>query len=181
MKCLGLGAAVWVLGGCLIPQEESYLSEVPMQRNRPPRIVEKQVQPSERIIRGYGADLCALSFSIIVEDPDISDLLVAYWFVDYNPNQPHGADWVDLIEPKSGKVTRDERASFQANFDSVDFNRLNLPGDHIVEVVVTDTSLLNREPAGRIYPLPDGTTLTDPGYTATYAWFVRTEAGANCP
>lgn len=181
VKSLGLGAAVWILGGCLIPQEESYLSEVPMQRNRPPRIVEKHAEPFNRIIRGYGSDLCTLSFSVIVEDPDVSNRLAAYWFVDYDPNQPRGADQIVIIEPKGGKVTRDERASFQANFDSVDFNRLNLPGDHVVEVVVTDTSLLDREPEGRIFPLPDGGTITDPGYTATYTWFVRTEAGANCP
>ena len=181
MKSLGLAAAVWLLGGCLIPQEESYLSEVPMQRNRPPRIVEKQVQPSERIIRGYGSDLCTLSFSVIVEDPDVNDQLAAYWFVDYDPNQPRGADQVVLIESRDGKVVRDERASFQAKFGSADFNRLNLPGDHVVEVVVTDTSLVGREPNGRSFTLPDGTTLIDPGYTATYAWFVRTGAGASCP
>jgi hypothetical protein len=181
MKCLGLGAAVWILGGCLIPQEEIYLSEVPMQRNRPPRLVEKQVQPSERIIRGYGSDLCELSFSVIVEDPDVGNRLAAYWFVDYDPNQPRGADQVVVIEPKGGKVVRDERASFQVNFDSADFNRLNLPGDHVVEVVVTDTSLVDREPEGRSFTLADGTTLVDPGYTATYAWFVRTEAGGGCP
>ncbi len=58
MKWLGLGAAVWTLGGCLIPQDENYLNELPVQRNHPPRIVEQQVQPSERIIRGYVSDLC---------------------------------------------------------------------------------------------------------------------------
>ncbi|HYO54539.1 hypothetical protein [Archangium sp.] len=181
MKWLGLGAAVWVSGGCLIPQNESYLNELPIQRNRPPRIVEKQVQPSERIIRGYGSDLCELEFSVIVEDPDVGNRLTAYWFVDYDSNQPRGADQVVRIEPKSGKVVRDERASFQASFDSADFNRLNLPGDHVIEVVVSDTALVDREPQGTLIKLPDGTDFTDPGYTATYAWFVRTEAGGGCP
>lgn len=181
VKRLGLGAAAWVLAGCLIPQDAPYLNEIPMQRNRPPRIVEKQVQPSERIIRGYGSDSCSLEFSAIVEDPDVDNRLIAYWFVDYDPTQTHGEDDRNIIEPKGGKVVRDERATFQVNFDSADFNRLNLPGDHVVEVVVTDTALVGREPEGRSIPLPDGTTLIDPGYTATYAWFVRTEAGGSCP
>jgi hypothetical protein len=181
VKWLGLGVAVWASGGCLIPQDESYLNELPIQRNRPPRIVEKQVQPSERIIRGYGSDLCDLEFSVIVEDPDVGNRLTAYWFVDYDPNQPRGADQVVRIEPKGGKVVRDERASFQSSFDSADFNRLNLPGDHVVEVVVSDTALVDREPQGTVIKLPDGNDFTDPGYTVTYAWFVRTEAGGDCP
>jgi hypothetical protein len=184
VKRLGLGAAVWILGGCVIPQDASYLSEVPMQRNRPPRIVENHVQPSDRIIRGYGSDQCTLTFEAIVEDLDVDDRLAAYWFVDYNPTQQsrHEVDR-NVIEPKESKVIRDERATFQVNFGSADFNRLNLPGDHVVEVVVTDTALVEgREPdASKTIPLSNGTTLIDPGYTATYVWFVRTEAGGRCP
>ena len=180
VRWLGLGVAVWASGGCLIPQDESYLSELPIQPNRPPRIVEQQVQPSERIIRGFGSDLCDLEFSIIVEDPDIGDTLTAYWFVDYDPNQPRGADSVVRIAPKDNKVVRDERASFHQHFDPADINRLNIPGDHVVEVVVSDTALVGREPQPTLIKLPDGTDFTDPGYTATYAWFVRTEAGGAC-
>lgn len=183
VKWLGLGAAVWSLGGCVIPQDASYLSEVPMQRNRPPRIVENHVQPSNRIIRGYGSDLCRLTFEAIVEDLDVDDRLVAYWFVDYDPTQTRGEDDRNVIEPKESKVARDERATFQVDFGSADFNRLNLPGDHVVELVVTDTALVEgREPdASRTIPLSNGTTITDPGYIATYVWFVRTEAGGRCP
>lgn len=182
MKRFGLGAAV-ILGGCVVPQDASYLSEVPMQRNRPPRIVENQVQPSGRIIRGYGSDQCKLTFEAIVEDLDVDDRLAAYWYVDYDPTQPRREVELNVIESKNRKVVRDERATFQVNFGSADFNRLNLPGDHIVEVVVTDTALVDgREPdARRTIPLPDGDTLIDPGYTATYVWFVRTEAGGRCP
>ncbi|WP_375765224.1 hypothetical protein NR798_26265 [Archangium gephyra] len=183
MKWFGLAATGWLLGGCLIPQDAPYLSELPMQRNRPPRIVEKHVNPSQRIIRGFGSEQCELEFSVIVEDPDISNRLIAYWFVDYDPSQPRGEDHLDRIEPNKvgDNPARDERATFQVNFGSADFNRLNLPGDHVVEVVVTDTSLVDREPEGRPIPLFDGGTTIDPGYSATYTWFVRTEAGGNCP
>ncbi len=179
VKRLALGAALGLLGGCLIPQEESFLSELPMQRNRPPRIVEKQVQPSERIIRGYGSDTCTLEFVVVVEDPDVADTLTAHWFVDYDPSQPRGADRLVTISPKGGTVVRDERAYLRLNFDSTDIPRLNTPGDHVVEVVVADKALVGRDPVSETIQL-DGVSYEDPGYTATYAWFVRTEDGRLC-
>lgn len=181
MKRLGLGLAVWLCTGCLLPQDESYLSELPIPRNRPPRIVENQVQPSERIIRGYGTDLCELEFSVIVEDPDLSNILTANWFVDYDPAHPRGADSVVRIEPKGDKAVRDERATFHPTISSADFDRLNTPGDHVIEVLVADSALVGRDPQPTIIKLPDGTDFSDPGYTTSYVWFVHTEAGGNCP
>lgn len=180
MKWLGLSISAWALGGCLVPQDEEYLSTLPVQPNHPLRIVEQQVSPPERIIHGYGtSDLCELEFSVPVEDPDLGDRLVAYWFVDYDANQPR-IDAENTIEPKGNRPVRDERASFHVRF--TDLNRLNVPGDHVVEVVVTDTTLVGREPQPKnVIHTEDGTDQRDPGYTATYAWFVRTEAGGGCP
>jgi hypothetical protein len=178
MKWLGLGIIAWALGGCVVPQDEEYLSSLPVPLNHPLRIIEQQVQPSERIIHGYGSDLCELDFSVIVEDPDLGDTLVAYWYVDYDPNQSR-IDAETKIE-KGNKPVRDERASFHVR--NTDLNPLNVPGDHVVEVVVTDTSLVGREPQPKnIIHLEDGSDYRDPGYTATYAWFVRTESGGGCP
>ncbi|HSP78380.1 MAG TPA: hypothetical protein VLQ93_07620 [Myxococcaceae bacterium] len=175
---LGLGATLWASGGCLIPQEESYLSELPQPRNRPPRIVESQVQPSERIIRGYGADLCKLEFSIIVEDPDIGDLISAHWYVDYDPTHSKGADLEYSLTPSS-KPLREDRAYFREDFGALG-SKLSTPGDHLVEVIISDSRLVGREPQPRIIKLPDGTDFADPGYTATYAWFVKTVPGGDC-
>jgi hypothetical protein len=176
---LGLGAALWVSGGCLLPQDETYLSELPQPRNRPPRIVESQVQPSERIIREYGAGLCALEFSVIVEDPDIGDTLSAHWYVDYDPAQPRGADNEYTLSPSS-KPLREDRAYFRDSYGAIG-SRLSTPGDHLVEVVVSDSRLVSREPQPRLIKLSDGTIYADPGYTTTYAWFVKTVPGGNCP
>jgi hypothetical protein len=179
---LGLGLAVGLCTGCLVPQNESYLTELPIPRNRPPRIVENQVSPSDRIIIGYGTSgLCELTFSVPVEDPDLSNILTANWFVDYDPNQPRGADRVVRIEPKGDKAVRDERVTFHPTFDSSDFSRLNTPGDHVVEVVVADSALQGRDPQATTIKLPDGTDFSDPGYATSYVWFVRTEAGGTCP
>jgi hypothetical protein len=181
MKRLGLAIAMWTSGGCLLPQDENYLSGLPMQRNRPPRVVESQVEPADRIIRGYGtSDLCELKFSVVVEDPDVADRLTVNWFVDYDPSQPRGADSVSRVEPREDKIVRDDRANFQVRFSSGDISRLNLPGDHVVEAIVSDTALVGRDPEPRPILLPDGTTFNDLGYTATYVWFVRTEAGTLC-
>ncbi len=182
MKWLGVGVVVGTLTGCIIAQEEYSLSEVPIPRNRPPRIVERQVTPTERNLRGYGADRCELSFSVIVEDPDISSLLYAYWYVDYDPTDTRGADSEGRVRPTPGKTVRDERATFSSRVNSTNFNRLNAPGDHVVEVVISDTALVGREPEpSNVIRLDDGTDFVDPGYTASYVWFVRTEAGGNCP
>jgi hypothetical protein len=180
MKWLGLGLAVWAGGGCLLPQEEDYLNEFPIPRNRPPRIVEKQVQPPDRIIRGYGSDTCELQFSVAVEDPDLGDNLTAHWFIDYDPTQPRGADNVDTLG-SGDRELRDPRADFNPRFGSVEYSRLNTPGEHVVEVIVSDNGLVGREANPFIHRLQDGTDFKDPGYTATYVWFVRTEpAGGDC-
>jgi len=175
---LGLGVAVWTSGGCLLPQEEIFLNEFPQPRNRPPRIVEQQVEPSNRIIRGYGSEVCELQFSVIVEDPDVSDTLYVSWFVDYDPSQQRGADHVERIQPNSNaKAPRDQRGTFKPKIPSIDFSRLNVPGDHVIEVIVSDTPLVGREPEKTPVLLENGTELYDSGYSATYAWFVRTASG----
>jgi hypothetical protein len=180
MKWLGLGVAVWTVGGCLVPQEEIFLNEFPQPRNHPPRIVEQQVQPPERIIRGYGTDnLCELQFSVIAEDPDLGDDLYVNWFVDYDPSQQRGADHVERIQT-NGREVRDQRGTFNPKIPSLDFSRLNVAGDHVVEVVVSDTPLVGREPEKYSVPLEDGTEVLDTGYAATYVWFVKTEPGGGC-
>ena len=180
MKRWALGLTLCSCMGCVLPQEESYLSELPIPPNRPPRIVENQVQPSERIIRGYGTSLCQLDFSVIVEDPNLGDVISTNWWVDYDPVHPRGADSSDTLAPGQTAV-RDERATFHSTFNSAGFNLLNTPGDHVVEVVISDTPLQGRDPKPNIIRLPDGTTFSDPGYSTSYVWFVRTEAGGNCP
>jgi hypothetical protein len=180
MKWLGLGAVLWTSGGCLIPQDESYLNALPIQRNRPPRFVESQVEPPARIIGGYGSDkLCDLKFSVFVEDPDTADRLTVNWFVDYDPSQPRGPDSVSRVEPRDNRVVRGDSATFQVSFNSGNLSRLNQLGDHVVEAIVSDTILVGRDPEPKPIQLSDGSIFNDAGYTATYVWFVRTE-GNGC-
>jgi len=178
-RLLALPLAGW-LGACIIPQDDNYLTEIPEQKNRAPRIVESQVQPSERIIKEYGTTVCNVEFSVAVEDPDVDDLLSVHWYVDYDPAQPRGAYEEDQLRSTT-VPQREERAYLRLNANQSG-NPLATPGDHIVEAVVTDTRLINR------VPLPidqkteaDGGVLINPGYAASYAWFVQTGQGGNCP
>lgn len=183
-RASGWGLAVWALGGCLLPQDESLLNELPVYRNSAPRILENQVQPTNRIIRGYGQfPTCALDFSAIAEDIDASDILYVYWYVDYDPSVRRGADLEYQIHPvpTEFKTVRDERATLRARYNSTDLYRLNIPGDHVVELIISDRVLVGREPQADQNPLSDGGTISVPGYSASYVWFVRTEAGATCP
>jgi hypothetical protein len=176
---LVLPFAGW-LAACLIPQDDNYLTEIPEQKNRPPRIVESQVQPIERIIKEYGTTVCNLEFSVAVEDPDVDDLLSVHWYVDYDPAQPRGAYEEDVL--KSTNVPqREVQAYLRLNVTQAG-NPLATPGEHLVEAVVTDTRLINRVPQ----PIDqktdaDGGVVINPGYAASYAWFVQTLPGGECP
>ena len=50
----------------------------------------------------------------------------------------------------------------------------------MVEVLVSDGALVNRDPQPRPVTLLDGGTAQDPTYAVTYAWIVTVVAGP-CP
>ena len=57
----------------------------------PPRIVESQAEPPRRLVRDFGAaGLCELEFAVLVEDPDVDDLIAVRWYFDYNSSNPTG-------------------------------------------------------------------------------------------
>jgi hypothetical protein len=143
--------------------------------------VESQVQPSERILKEYGTSpLCDLEFSVAVEDPDVDDFISVHWYVDYDPAQPRGAYEEDQLR-STNVPQREERAYLRLNANQPG-NPLATPGDHLVEAVVTDTRLINRVPLPIDQkPEADGGVLINPGYTASYAWFVQTGQGGDCP
>ncbi|XXF74998.1 hypothetical protein P2318_18165 [Myxococcaceae bacterium GXIMD 01537] len=171
MRLLGLMVAA-ASGACLIPQDDTYLAGVPEQRNRPPRIVESQVQPADRIIQDFGAGgLCEVEFSIIVEDPDVDDSISVRWYVDGNPLRQ------ETKLTNNGQALRSDRATLRASLRAAN-SPLAAPGTHLVEAFVADGFTIDREPApDRTIKLPDGGVIYDPVYTATYAWFVSTVQG----
>ncbi|RYZ42001.1 MAG: hypothetical protein EOO71_09680 [Myxococcaceae bacterium] len=173
----GLGAASLAVGsGCLIPQDEALLEGVPQFKNRPPRIVEEQVEPSERILRAFGVGTCTQDFSVVVEDPDVDDRLTVEWYVDYNPSEPVGF-YRQIVLANTGQPRRDDRGTLHMDLRSAN-NPLGTPGIHLVEALVTDRHLTNRQPdpPEEVF-LADGGLVKNPGFVTSYSWVVNTVAG----
>jgi hypothetical protein len=170
-----LVASACAASGCLIPQDDIQLEGVPEFMNRPPRIVESLVSPQARVITDFGAGQCDLTFEVVVEDPDVDDRLVVHWYLDYNPQDPRGPyrqyELASTREPR-----RADRGALLISLASAN-SPLGTPGTHLVEALVSDAELVDRVPKSRTVELPDGTTMEDPGFVATYAWVVNTVQG----
>lgn len=176
LQWLGLAWVVGVAGGCLVPQDDTLLEGIPQRRNRPPRIVESQVQPSEPIIKDFGAgDLCELDFSVIVEDPDVDDLVTVRWYLDYDSQNPTGA-YREFQLANNGQPQRGDRATLRINLRAAN-SPLSEPGEHLVEALVSDTRLVGREPVPISQINLDGGVIINPGYVVTHTWFVTTVSG----
>jgi hypothetical protein len=176
LRWLGLAWVVGVAGGCLVPQDDTLLEGIPQRRNRPPRIVENQVQPSEPIITDFGAGgLCELDFSVIVEDPDVDDLVTVRWYVDYDSQNPTGA-YREFQLANNGQPQRGDRATLRINLRAAN-SPLSAPGEHLVEALVADTRLVGREPVPVSQINLDGGVIINPGYVVTHTWFVTTVSG----
>ncbi len=177
LRWLGWVWVAYMASGCLIPQEDTLLESLPQRRNRPPRIVETQVQPLERIIQDFGASgLCELDFSVVVEDPDVDDLLTVRWYLDYDDQNPTGP-YREFQLINNGEPQRGDRPTLRINLRAAN-SPLSAPGVHLVEAVVADTRLVGREPVpvGRL-PLADGGAIINPGFVVTYTWYVTTVSG----
>ncbi|MBJ6762329.1 hypothetical protein JGU66_16285 [Myxococcaceae bacterium JPH2] len=173
----GLALCLGVAAGCLVPQDSaSFLDSLPVMLNRPPRIIENQVRPPERLIRDFGATTCALDFSVEVQDPDVDDTLSVEWYVDY-PTDGR----IQQVDEFTNTGRPDRAGGAQLHVDLRAANSLLAsPGLHVVEAIVTDTRLIHREPRPRgQLDLADGGTVVNPGFATSYAWVVNTVQG-NC-
>ncbi len=169
-----LVAVACAASGCLIRQEDTLLAEVPEFSNRPPRIIELQAEPRERITPDFGASLCELTFRLLAEDPDVGDRVVVHWYVDYNPQDPQGP----YRQYELGGTGEPLRSAGTLTISLASANNpLGQPGPHLVEALVSDTELINRQPQPRRVVETDGGLLVDPGYVTSYAWVVNTVPG----
>lgn len=164
------------LGACLLPQDDRILDYPPAGRNRPPRIIENLVTPDRRVVLSNGVG-CSQTFSIRVEDPDVDDPIIVRWYVDYDATSNPAPFGPDKVLANNGKAIRDEPATLTLAPSSPG-NPLASAGAHLLEVLVADWTLVNREPL----PHPsveDGGV--NPSYAVTYAWLVIVENGGPCP
>ena len=169
-------AAALVLPGCLISQEDHIIQPLPPAMNRPPFIREDKLQPPSRFVTvRNGADCPNLTFLAPVSDPDVGDTLIYNFYVDANLN-PNFVKQATLSN--NGLPDRSDPATYDVSFAAP--GPLQQPGDHVVEVLVSDGALVNRDPQPRQVTLLDGGTALDPTYAVTYAWIVTVLAGP-CP
>ena len=169
-------AAAVVLPSCLLPQEDHIIQPLPPLMNQPPRILENLLQPSSRFVTvRNGTDCPNLTFLAPVSDPDITDTLIYNYYVDPDlfPNFVKQA-----TISNNGQADRSDPATYEVSFATP--GPLQQPGDHVVEVLVSDGALVNRDPQPRKVILLDGGTALDPTYAVTYAWTVTVVQGS-CP
>lgn len=177
---LGLLAAGAAAGGCVLPQDTTSPFAGPgLPFNNAPRILEAQVTPGRRIVELGGGTRCTETFSVLVEDRDVNDSITVRWYIDYQPGSTDPGEVEEFLP--TGTPVRARASKFEANLAAAG-SALAVPGDHVVEAVVTDTQFgPNRQPEpDDAIPLPDGGTALIPGYVDSYAWFVKTLPGG-CP
>ena len=169
-------ACLLLLGGCLLPQEDNILLEIPPPVNQPPGILESEAQPSSRIFTVDGGAGCPdLVFSAPVEDPDVQDTLYFDYYVD---SQADSAQVAQGTVPPSGGAIRTEAATYTVDFSTPGL--VQTPGMHLVEVLVADGPLVNGVPLPKQVQLADGGTRTDMTFAVSYTWLVTVTDGG-CP
>nr|WP_217440766.1 MULTISPECIES: hypothetical protein [Myxococcus] len=170
-----LAASLGLLVGCLLPQDDTLLDEPPRFMNRSPRIIESLVLPQEHIIQDFGGSRCELTFEVAVEDPDVDDRIKVHWFIDYSPQDPRGP-YREIALTNNGEARRPDRGTLRINLASANAE-LSTPGQHLVEALVSDAELTDREPESQVVNLPDGGSIIDPGFVISYSWVVNTVQG----
>lgn len=175
-----LFGGVLLLGGCLLPQDDTLLDPLP-RKNRPPRILEQNVQPAQHVTV---ATNCGTEFSAFVEDPDIDDKLTYRWYVDYDPtvNSPTRAPFEEGQLQNNGQPVRSSSATWTADTGSTR-TPLSEVGPHLVTLMVFDGTLGVFDGPGSIPP-PDpveGVDAGNPHYSDSYSWAVDISPTADCP
>jgi hypothetical protein len=177
MRWLGLSLLCGGLSaGCLVPQDDHVLQDLP-QLNHPPRIVEDGLSPQPRLINTDKA--CGeLQFSAPVEDPDLGDLLVTQWFLsDFANTTPLNPVKQEAVTNATGQAIRKDPANFTLRLQ--DTANPITPGLHVVELLLSDGTVINRVPQPRDVPCDGGTGILT--YTTTYAWMVNVADTGVCP
>ncbi len=170
---LGWVAALGV-AGCLIAQDDHLLDPLPPHKNQPPRIVtEEQGPPSRSVAATVGPGCAPLTFSAPVEDPDVGDLVVYEVYVDSTTTFVKQGTLANTeLSRRAGAAT------FTASLDGS--GPLGSPGEHVLELLVSDGQLINRVPQPRTVVLSDGGTALDPTYAVSTVWVVTVQGGS-CP
>lgn len=135
--------------GCLLPQEDQIIGELPGAANRPLRILPGLAQPQQRESTvQLGANCIRPNFSVQVDDPNGGDQIRALWFIDPNERYVQSGPTQPVIQGNpgvligAGSTVRLVQATTQFYGALAGFNT---GGKHRVEVVVTDGEFIESQ------------------------------------
>ncbi len=166
--------------GCLIPQDEQVIPELPKKRNSPLRIVSQF--PEGPATTFYSSSTCRdrnKGFNLTIVDEDVGDTIRSRWFIDKSINT---VPYEPSARPP-GAAQRIVEAPISASFAN-ELSNLASGTTHLLTVYVTDSSfeeVINGLIAVSRTPevLPDGGTITDRAFLDSFTW-VLTINGETC-
>lgn len=179
MAGLLLAAAVGALtSGCLIPQDDQVILDLPPKANRPIKIVSQE--PVQRL-KFANSTTCASqnpAFRLTAEDADVADVVYSMWFIDQGPDAQKYEPNIILggTSPRR-EVTAPNLSAFRSALANLN------PGTHLLTAYVADWPFL--EPVdgkvglvSRDETLADGGVLKDKGSFDSFTWVLDVEP---CP
>lgn len=167
--------------GCLFPQDEQVIDGLPPKRNSPVKVVSQEPQAIRTTF--FNSTLCQdrnPSFTLTVEDDDLSDQIRSIWFVgdsttqDFRPNNVTTGTQRRLVTaPNSG--------SFKTALANLPAGTPTQPRSTVLTVYVADTDFLEvvggqislQPRAARV--LPDGSSAVDRGSFDSHSWTLDVE------
>lgn len=163
--------------GCLFPQDEQVINELPPKRNSPLRIKERQWHPNQRTTFLNSTFCRNEQFDLLVIDADLADVVTSRWFIDKTDD-----DVSTAFEPspiRSGTAERIVTAPTISGFTGALANLA--PGVHTLTVYVTDSTFEQLTETGVVTVsrpsrlLPDGTPAPDEGSFDRFTWILDVE------
>lgn len=183
---------------CVLPQEDQIITDLPVAANRPPRILTGIAEPPTREYRAQlGANCNRPAFSVQVDDPNLTDIIRAYWFIDPNERYVQDGAGRPVLQGNNGTPigagSSVRLVQAPPNFNAT-LQLFNDGRKHRVEVVVTDGEFIVSErpdPQGGgtqafldivrlAVRLPSGEVVPVPAYRDEYVWLVEVDT-LPCP
>lgn len=161
------------LAGCLFPQDDQVLPELPPKRNGPLKIVDQDPREPRATFRN--TTLCPEqnpTFKLTVDDEDIADTVRSRWFVGTQTFEGRNVT-------STGSRGREVFAPPESSFKTALAN-LTAGDTELLTVFVADTEVrvvdgqISVEPRTRV--LPDGTMVEDKGSFDSFTWVLDVEA-----
>lgn len=168
--------AALLVQGCLLPQEDPTLPDLPPKQNTPPELLEDTAFPARKDTLLRLSSLCAKKdrpFQIAVSDVDPSDTIESRWFVD----DDRTFDTLPINGTSLPKSTVPARGVVRPSELFYTTGKLIISGSHKVTVVVADRRFksVGIDVQLDVFDLPDGGTVSDTTTTRNYMWDVITD------